>query len=180
MNTMYIPVILGTAREGRQSEKVATFIYGLAQKAGLETEIIDIREYRIAATNNTGNIPHAQKWREKIIRADGMIIISPEYNHTYPGELKMFLDMLYKEYARKPVALCGVSNGPWGGTRGVQALRLTCIALGMHPILETVYFPFIQDRFDGEGKIKDTAYERSADGMIKSLIAQAEALRSAR
>ena len=122
---MYIPVILGTAREGRQSEKVATFIYGLAQKAGLETEIVDIREYRIAATDNTGNIPHAQKWREKIIRADGMIIVSPEYNHTYPGELKMFLDMLYKEYARKPVALCGVSNGPWGGTRGVQALRLT-------------------------------------------------------
>jgi NAD(P)H-dependent FMN reductase len=180
MNTMYIPVILGTAREGRQSEKVAKFIYGLAQKAGLETEIVDIREYHITATDNTGNIPLAQKWREKIIRADGMIIVSPEYNHTYPGELKMFLDMLYKEYSRKPVALCGVSNGPWGGTRGVQALRLTCIALGMHPILETVYFPFIQDRFDGEGKIKDATYERSADGMIKSLIAQAEALRSAR
>jgi NAD(P)H-dependent FMN reductase len=180
MNTMYIPVILGTAREGRQSEKVATFMCGLAIKAGLETEIVDIREYRIAATDNTGNIPHAKKWGEKIIKADGMIIVSPEYNHTYPGELKMFLDMLYKEYARKPVALCGVSSGPWGGTRGVQALRLTCIALGMHPILETGYFPFIQDQFDDEGRIKDAALERSADGMIKSLIAQAEALRSAR
>jgi multimeric flavodoxin WrbA len=57
---MYIPLILGTAREGRQSEKVAKFIYGLAQKAGLETEIVDIREYRIVSTDNTGNIPHAQ------------------------------------------------------------------------------------------------------------------------
>jgi len=180
MDTMYIPVILGTAREGRQSEKVSRFIYELARKAGLDTEIVDIREYRIAATDNTGNIPQAKKWREKIARADGVIIVSPEYNHTYPGELKMFLDMLYKEYARKPVALCGVSNGPWGGTRGIQALRLTCIALGMHPILETVYFSFVQERFDDDGKIKDAAFERSADGMIKSLITQAEALRSAR
>ena len=177
---MYIPVILGTAREGRQSEKVATFMCELATKARLETEIVDIREYRIAATDNTGNIQHAKKWAEKIIRADGVIVVSPEYNHTYPGELKIFLDMLYKEYARKPVALCGVSSGQWGGTRGVQALRLTCIALGMHPILEAVYFPFIQDLFDEKGKMKDAKFERSADGMIKSLIAQAEALRSAR
>jgi len=180
MVAMYIPVILGTAREGRQSEKAARFIYDLVQKMGPDTEIVDIREYRIVATDNTGDIPQAKKWREKISRADGLIIVSPEYNHTYPGELKIFLDMLYKEYARKPIALCGVSNGPWGGTRGIQALRLTCIALGMHPILETIYFPFIQERFDDEGKIKDAAFERSADGMIKSLITQAEALRSAR
>jgi NAD(P)H-dependent FMN reductase len=177
---MHIPVVLGTAREGRQSEKVARFICEVTQKAGLETEIVDIREYRIPATDNTGAPPHAKKWGEKVVGADALIIVSPEYNHTYPGELKMFLDMLYKEYARKPVALCGVSNGPWGGTRGIQALRLTCIALGMHPILETVYFPFIQDRFDDEGKIKDASYERAADGMIKSLIAQARALRAAR
>jgi len=177
---MYIPVVLGTAREGRQSEKVARFIYRLAQNAGLETEIVDIREYRIPATDNTGAIPHAKRWGEKVVRADALIIVSPEYNHTYPGELKMFLDMLYKEYARKPIALCGVSSGPWGGTRGIQALRLTCIALGMHPILETVYFPFIKECFDGEEKIKDAAFEKSAGSMIRSLIVQAEALISAR
>ena len=58
---MYIPVVLGTAREGRQSEKVAGFIYRLAQKAGLETEIVDVREYRIPATDNTEALPHAKR-----------------------------------------------------------------------------------------------------------------------
>jgi len=174
---MYIPIILGTAREGRQSEKVAKFMLEEVQKAGLETEIIDVRDYRIKATDNTGKIPEAQKLSEKVVKADGFIIISPEYNHTYPGELKMMLDMIYEQYARKPVGICGVSGGPLGGARGVQALRLTCIAFSMHPILETVYFSMVQDLFDEKGNIKDRSYEKKAKGLIDSLIWHAKALK---
>lgn len=177
---MYIPIILGTARQGRQSEKVANFVLDLAKKAGFDSEIVDVRDYRIEATDNTGEIPQAEKWEEKLIKADGLIVVSPEYNHTYPGELKMFLDMLYEQYSRKPVALCGVSEGRWGGTRGIQALRLTCLALGMHPILETVYFPEIKDLFDEAGRIKHKIFEKQVNGMIKSLSVHAEALKAAR
>lgn len=92
----------------------------------------------------------------------------------------MFLDMLYEQYFKRPVALVGVSEGPWGGTRGIQALRLTCLALSLHPILETVYFPFVQDQFDEGGKIKDASFEKKVNGMIKSLTLQAEALKAAR
>jgi len=172
---MYIPIILGTARKGRQSEEVAKFILGAAKKAKLDTEIVDVRDYRIEATDNTGEIPQAKKWSEKLVRADGLIIVSPEYNHTYPGELKMFLDMLYEQYSRKPVGLVGVSGGQWGGTRGIQALRLTCLAFGMHPILETVYFAGVQEQFDGSGKIKNKSYEKKVNGMLRSLVAHARA-----
>ena len=58
---MYIPIILGTAREGRQSEKVARFMLAETVNYGLESEIIDVREYRIEATNNTQEIPQAKK-----------------------------------------------------------------------------------------------------------------------
>lgn len=174
---MYIPIILGTARSGRQSEKVAKYVLGLVKKAGLETEIVDVRDYRIEATDNTEEIPLAKKWEEKLLRSGGLIIVSPEYNHTYPGELKMFLDMLYEQYFKRPVGLVGVSVGPWGGTRGMQALRLTCLALGMHPVLETVYFHLVQDQFDDAGNIKNTSFEKSVNGQIKSLISHAEALK---
>lgn len=150
----------------------------LAKKAGLDTELLDVRDYRLIATDNTEEIPQAKKWEEKLLKSSGLIIVSPEYNHTYPGELKMFLDMLYTQYFKRPVALVGVSEGPWGGTRGIQALRLTCLALGMHPILEAVYFPMVQDQFDEAGKIKDVSYEKKVNGMLKSLTTQAEALRS--
>jgi len=174
---MFIPVILGTAREGRQSEKVARLVLEQVQAAGLRTELIDVRDYRIAATDNSEEIPEAKKLAEKIIPADGLIIVMPEYNHTYPGELKMMLDMLYKQYFGKPVAICGVSRGPWGGARGVQALRLTCIALGMHPLLEAVYFPTVQDLFDEGGQIKDRSYEKSVKGLIEALVIKAKALK---
>jgi NAD(P)H-dependent FMN reductase len=171
---MFIPVILGTAREGRQSEKVARLVLEQVQAAGHKTELIDVRDYRIAATDNSEEIPEAKKLEGKIIPADSLIIIMPEYNHTYPGELKMMLDLIYKQYAGKLVGIIGVSVGPLGGARGVQALRLTCIGLGMYPLLEAVYFPLVQDLFDERGKIKDLAYEKRVQGLIKALVKKGE------
>jgi chromate reductase len=177
---MYIPVVLGTARQGRQSEKVAKYVLQIVQSSGLETELVDVRDYRIEATDREEEIPQAKKWKEKIVRSDGLIIVSPEYNHAYPGELKMFLDMLYEQYWRKPVGLVGVSDGPWGGTRGMEVLRLTCISLGLHPILEIVYCPKVKELFDDAGKITNDSYEKKVKSLLKSLITHAEALKAAR
>lgn len=155
---LYIPIILGTAREGRYSEKVAQFVFSEVSKNDIETEIIDVRDYILKSTDNTGESAQAKKLAEKISRADGLMIVSPEYNHGYPGELKMMLDMLYKEYARKPVAICGVSMGGLGGARMVEQLRLVAIELHMVPIHDAVYFSGIQQLFDDGGEIKDLSY----------------------
>ncbi len=92
---MYIPIILGTARKDRQSERVAQFILRKTLVKNTESEILDVRDYRIEATDNTGQIPQAKKLAKKIKKAVALIIVSPEYNHSYPGELKMMLDVLY-------------------------------------------------------------------------------------
>jgi len=172
---MKIPVILGTAREGRQSEKVAKFVLEQVKKAGIDSGIIDVRDYRIAATDKTKEIPEAKKLAEKIKPADALIIIMPEYNHSFPGELKMMLDMLYEEYESKPVGICGVSNGPVGGARGMQSLRLTCIGLRMLPINAAVYFANVNELFDENGAIKDNSYEKKVNGLIASLRSQSKA-----
>lgn len=65
---MNIPVILGTAREGRFSDKVAKFILEQVKKAGITSEIIDVRDYRIPATNKTGEIPRPKNWRRRSFR----------------------------------------------------------------------------------------------------------------
>lgn len=157
---MKIPVILGTAREGRMSEHAAKFIFAEVGQAGHETELIDVRDYRISATNNTEEIPEAQKLSAKIEKADALIIVSPEYNHGYPGELKMFLDMLYDQYAHKPVGICGVSAGPLGGGRMVEQLRQVMVELHMIPIREALYFPSVKTLFDDSGKIIDATVYR--------------------
>jgi len=177
---MFIPVILGTAREGRQSEKAARFMLQKALDAGLESEVLDVRDYRIAATDNTEKSPEAERLAEKARRADGFIIVSPEYNHGYPGELKMMLDMLVSHYASKPVGICGVSSGAWGGTRMVEQLRLVCLALHMLPVGEAVYFPRVQELFDGEGRFTGRSQHGQAERLLSELITSARGMRASR
>jgi NAD(P)H-dependent FMN reductase len=174
---MYIPIILGTAREGRESEKVARFMLEKAIEFGLDSEIIDVRDYRLVATDNTKTSDAAKRLMEQVLRADGLVIVSPEYNHGYPGELKMMLDMLYEEYFGKPVGICGVSSGVFGGARMIEHLVATCVRFHMLPTGEVLYFPKVQDLFDENGAIKKEAYHRGAKKFFGVLAEYAEALR---
>ena len=178
---MNIPVILGTARAGRQSEKVAKFMLDEVKKAGIESELIDVRDLRSEATDNTGNGPQAKKLSPKIEKADAFIIVSPEYNHGYPGELKMMLDLLYDQYAGKPVGFCGVSAGGLGGARMVEQLRQVVIELHMMPVREALYFPVVQNLFDEKGIMKDPgAYKDRIQSFLGELTKYANALKAAR
>jgi len=174
---MNIPIILGTARIGRQSEKVAGFMLAETRKYGLDSEIIDVRDFRIEATDNTGQGNQAVRLAEKVSRADGLIIVSPEYNRGYPGELKMMLDMLYKQYARKPVAICGVSSGPFGGARMIQQLKLICLGLHMVTLDDAIYFSNVEDLFDASGAIMNPSYYKQAKHLLDELVWHAGALK---
>lgn len=167
---MYISIILGTGREGRQSEKVSDYILQEIAKNNIQGEIVDVRDYRLDATDATGLSEKANKYREIISKSDALIIVSPEYNHGYPGELKMLLDMLYKEYAHKPVGFCGVSAGGLGGARVVEQLRLVCIEFHMIPIREALYFSTVQNMFDESGKIKDDSFSKKVLIFLEELI----------
>ena len=154
---MHISIILGTAREGRQSEKVANYMAEQVKTAGFTTKILDVRDFRLEATTTEG--PVVEKYRTEVKKADALVIVSPEYNHGYPGELKMMLDMAYDEYAGKMVGICGVSMGGWGGARVVEQLRLVLGAFGVVQIKEALYFSKVQDLFDEKGVIQDDSYD---------------------
>ena len=177
MKNIYIPIILGTAREGRQSEKVAKFMLAEVRKAGLASEVLDVRDFRIKATDGTGKLPQAKKFATKIKKAASLIIVSPEYNHGYPGELKMMLDLLYREYFHKPVGFCGVSAGGMGGIRAVEQLRQVSIEFHMVPIREALYFSTVQDLFDKNGKIKDESYYKKTQVFLNELTEYARKLK---
>jgi len=167
---MYISIILGTGREGRQSEKVSNYMLQEIMKNNIQGEVVDVRDYRIDATDASGLSEKAKKYREIISKSDALIIVSPEYNHGYPGELKMMLDMLYKEYAHKPVGFCGVSAGGLGGARVVEQLRSVSIEFHMIPIREALYFSVVQNMFDESGNIKDSAFSSRVKVFLDELV----------
>lgn len=175
---MFIPIILGTAREGRRSERVARLVLEEAEAAEFETELIDVREIAVEATGKEH--PRLFEFSAKIARADGLVIVAPEYNHGYPGELKIFLDSMYDEYELKPLGICSVSSGEVGGARMVEALRLVALELGLVPIRSAVHFRSVNDLFDETGALIDSSYRERVRGMLDELSRLAEIFSRAR
>lgn len=175
---MFIPVILGTAREGRRSEEVADFVSGIVQENDeVETELIDVRDYLFSGTVSTKqDDKKAFKWRELASRADGFVIVTPEYNHGFPGELKLLIDTAYKEYEKKAVGICGVSNGVLGGARAVELLKPVLNAVGLKTTKRAVYFSNIREGLGG----REDEYRKKVEGMLEELVWYAGALKDAR
>ncbi|PIR74392.1 MAG: NADPH-dependent oxidoreductase [Candidatus Magasanikbacteria bacterium CG10_big_fil_rev_8_21_14_0_10_47_10] len=178
---MYIPIILGTGRSDRQSEKVAHYVHVRAESFGqFDTELIDVREYAAQFTIPPWEENAATKpWRDIAAKADGFIIVAPEYNHGYPGELKLLLDQAYEEYFDKPVALCGVSSGQFSGVRLNFALQDVWFTMKMVPAGAT-FFGNVKELFDEHENILDETYNTRIDDMLKRLLAYAKALKNVR
>src|SRR5256714_4783238 len=93
------------------------------------------------------------KFSATIERCDLLIIVTPEYNHSFPGLLKHALDMNLKEYIHKAVGMCGVSAGSIGGARVIENLLPVMRELGLVTIFEDVNFGSVGKLFDESGKL---------------------------
>ena len=176
---LFIPILLGTNRKDRQSEHVAKWVFGkLRERDEIETRFFDVRDFRLPPDNYGteigGDFP---EWRDAIVKADGLVIVTPEYNHSYPGSLKSVLDLLLKEYIHKAVAFVGVSAGPWGGTRVIEAMVPMARELGLAVTFSDLNFPTVKSKFDDNGNLLDDAYEKRATGFLDELVWMATTLR---
>lgn len=117
----FIPLLLGTGREGRQSEKVARYLFEILNEQPVDTEFLDVRDLMPTYTvHHSTDDPKTRRWKEIADRADGFVVVFPEYNHSYPGEMKMVLDSAMPQYLAKPLMMCSVSNGGFGGVRAIE------------------------------------------------------------
>jgi NAD(P)H-dependent FMN reductase len=177
---LFIPIILGTARRGRQSENVARFVLEQTSKrADIETELIDVCKLPMKL-DDAGEQMKDPTFSATIQRCDGLIIVTPEYNHGYPGLLKHALDMNLEEYVHKAVGICGVSAGTFGGARVIEGLLPVMRELGLVTIFWDVNFGNVQKLFDEQGNLLDQSYVRRVDKFLNELIWMARVLRYGR
>lgn len=145
----------------------------------VETELVDPKDFNFPGD---GNDPEGKDPRYTAItaRADGFFVVTPEYNHGYPGSLKRMLDSELENYVHKPVAFAGASSGQWGGVRAIEALVNTVREMGLVSTFADMQFPRVQDLFDEQGNLKDERYRDYVRKAWIELIWMAKVLKAGR
>jgi NAD(P)H-dependent FMN reductase len=178
-----IAVLAGTTRQQRESIKAARYIADFGAKLpGVEIIFVDPTEFHFPGD---GNDPEGKdpRYTEITRKADAFFVVTPEYNHSFPGSLKRMLDSELATYNHKPVAFAGASNGNWGGVRAVEALVPAVRETGLVVMSWDVYFPRVQDIFDDNGVILAEYEQRYSENLTKlygELIWFARILKTAR
>ncbi|MGW4793971.1 NADPH-dependent FMN reductase [Nonomuraea sp. NPDC004297] len=183
-----IAVILGSTREGRFGPAVANWLLDhLQQRDDMSADLVDLAETPLPTVLPVlGRPPASQEDRDllaavspRLAAADAFVIVTPEYNHSFPAALKNAIDWHGVEWQAKPVAF--VSYGAFSaGLRAVEQLRLVLAELHAVTLRDTVGLQHPWAQFDGDGKALDPAADAAAKVMLDRLAWWAHALRDAR
>jgi NAD(P)H-dependent FMN reductase len=182
-DTITLAVLAGTTREKRESIKAAHYVADFARKLpNVEVIFVDPKEFNFPGD---GNDPEGKdpRYSEIVGKADAFFIVTPEYNHSFPGSLKRMLDSELALYNHKPVAFAGASDGNWGGVRAVESLLTAVRETGLVALSWDVYFPHVDKMFNEDGSILEEhreRYERNLGKLFDELLWFARLLKSAR
>ncbi|WP_030227041.1 NADPH-dependent FMN reductase [Actinoalloteichus caeruleus] len=167
-----LAVLMGSVREGRFCPTVTRWFVGQAvNRSDIATvDVIDPAELNL----------EDEEFAKRIEAADAIVVVTPEYNHGYPGALKSAIDSLFAEWQTKPVGFVSY-GGISGGLRAVEQLRAVFAELHAVTIRETVSFHGADARFDAKGNPLDAdRVNRAASALLNQLGWWAETLRDGR
>jgi len=162
---------VGSVREGRFAPVVANWFVDRAERRpDAKIDVIDL------ATTTTPS----EEFTDRIDAADAFVVVTPEYNHGYPGPLKAAIDSVGVPWRAKPVGFV-CYGGISGGLRAVEQLRIVFAELHAVTVRETVSFHLAHGQFDERGAPRDPdAVNAAADALLNQLAWWADALREAR
>ncbi len=173
----HIAILSASVRIDRKSHRVALFLKRLIEEKNLATaEIIDLNEYRFPLFNerlmfqknpSTDLLDYSKRIKE----ADGVLIVTPEYNGGYPASLKNAIDVLYPEWQKKPVAISTCSDGDFGGNQVITSIQFSLWKI--HALTVTAMFPNqnVDRAYDDQGNPVDVSgTEKRAIHFLKELL----------
>ncbi len=174
-----VAIITGSVREGRFGPIVANWF---SQQAALRDDMtidrIDLADFDHPAT--MAATPEVQTFTARVEAADAFVVVTPEYNHSYPGPLKTALDSVGKEWQGKAVGFVSY-GGMSGGLRAVEPLRVVFAELHTVTTRETVSFHQARNKFDDAGNpVQAEDVNAAATALLNQLAWWGHALRNAR
>ncbi|PRW63626.1 NADPH-dependent FMN reductase [Actinopolyspora mortivallis] len=179
-----LAVLVGSAREGRFGPTVANWFADQArQHNSMETELIDLAETPLPVTLTSHPDPGVTEMLDRLSprleSADAFVVVTPEYNHSFPAVLKSAIDWHYTQWRAKPVGFVSY-GGMSGGLRAVEQLRLVFAEMHAVTVRDGVSFHMAWEKFDQDGSPVDPTSNAAAKTMLDQLTWWARALRTAR
>ena len=179
-------VIIGSVRKGRQGNVVANWLAAEANKSGqFDVDIVDLADYELPLAFGAGmraeELAEFRPLNQALDRADAFIVVTQEYNHSFPAGLKNAIDWHNREWHAKPVGFVSY-GGISGGLRAVEHLRTVFAEVHAVTIRDTVSFVNYWDQFDSDGNWpkEPEAGSAAAKAMLGQLTWWARALKEAK
>jgi NAD(P)H-dependent FMN reductase len=159
-----ITVISGTNRPESNTRKVAGLVLNALAKHGKPSQLVDLAELpaELFASSSYASKPDSfAPHQEAILSTDGILTVVPEYNGSFPGVLKYFIDMLRfpESLYEKPAAFIGISAGPWGAVRAVEHLEMVFQYRHAHLFGRRCFIPGINQALGEAGRFTDPKIE---------------------
>ena len=176
-----LAVIVASTREGRFGHNIAAWFAGqVAQRDDVELDVIDLDDLDIHSRYSSAGRAALGDFSDRIEAADAYVVVTPEYNHSYPAALKQAIDFLKTEWQAKPVGFVSY-GGVSGGLRAVEHLRAVFAELHTVTLRDTVSLHNYPALFGDDGQLIDPEpVNVAAKKLLDSLGWWAMALRTAR
>ena len=157
---IYVIAICGSLRAGSSTDAALQIALSGAEDAGAEVELIRLSVDKLVFQGSVANEedypPGVFELREKVKRAHGILLGSPEYHGSFSGVLKSALDLMgFDEFEDKVVGLIGVSGGRMGAVNALSMLRTVGTALRAWVVPKDASIANASEAFDAEGNLHD-------------------------
>ncbi|MCZ2526340.1 NADPH-dependent FMN reductase [Streptomyces sp. HB2AG] len=179
-----LAVIVSSIREGRLGPTVGTWFAGLAkERADMVVDVMDLADHPLPPVLSATPSEEAQEILSAVTprldEADAFVVVTPEYNHSYPASLKTLIDWHYAQWQAKPVGFVSY-GGLSGGLRAVEHLRPVFAELHTVTVREVVSLHTAWEQFDEDGQMKNESGAVAAKTLLDQLAWWGNALRDAR
>ncbi len=171
-------MIIGSTREVRKAPSVAAWFAGrVARRDDITLTSLDLRDLDLR--QDLGDSPGRDTLLEQLGHADAVVVVTPEYNHSFPGPVKTAFDSAKAQWRAKPVGFVSY-GGVAGGARATEGLRLVAAELHMVSVRTAVGIPLVKTAFDGDELREPDIPSDAADQMLDQLVWWASVLTPAR
>jgi NAD(P)H-dependent FMN reductase len=171
----HVVILSSSIRIDRASHRVALFMEHKVRERGWTADLIDLNALQFPLfEERLKHLPDPPAsvtgFADRVRRSDGVVIVSPEYNGSIPASLKNVIDLLTDDWKGRPVALCAVSSGAFGGSQLTMQLLVPLWKIKAWVVQPALQVPKVKEAFDEQGLPGDAeAWDRRAAPVLDAI-----------